>query len=161
MTAGVTRRPLWAAFAGIAMAVIVADQLTKAWLTSSLAPGQSASVVDDLLRLVYSENAGGLFGLLQGQAAAFAALSIGVMALIVLWHARSGRSRYITVTLGLLLGGAIGNLLDRVRYGYVVDFVDAGIGTVRWYTFNVADASISLALLLLLAATIRPALLDG
>ena len=80
------------------------------------------------------------------------------MGLIVAYHARSGRSPYLTITLGLLLGGAIGNLVDRIRLGYVVDFVDAGIGALRWYTFNVADASISVAILLLLAATIRPTL---
>ena len=51
---------------------------------------------------------------------------------------------YLSITLGLLLGGAIGNLIDRIRLGYVVDFVDAGIGDLRWYTFNVADTAISL-----------------
>jgi hypothetical protein len=109
MTDGVTRRPLWTAFAGLAAAVVVLDQLAKAWLVSFLAPGQSTPVIDDLLRLVHSQNTGGLFGLLKGQAAPFAALSLIVMALIVGYHARSGRSPYLTVTLGLLLGGAIGS----------------------------------------------------
>jgi signal peptidase II len=159
VTAGDSRRPLWAAFIGLAAAVVVADQVTKTWLVSILSPGESTPVIDDLLRLVNSQNTGGLFGLLRGQAAPFAALSLIVMGLIVAYHARSGRSPYLTLTLGLLLGGAIGNLVDRVRLGYVVDFVDAGIGSLRWYTFNVADASISFAILLLLAATIRPALM--
>lgn len=154
------RRPRWAAFAGLAAVVVIADQLTKAWLVSFLAPGQATSVVGDLIRLVNSHNAGGLFGILQGQAAPFAIVSLGVMSLIVWYHARSGRSTYLTVTLGLLLGGAIGNALDRVRLGYVVDFVDMGVGAVRWYTFNVADASISLAILLLLAAAVRPSLAE-
>jgi signal peptidase II len=57
----------------------------------------------------------------------------------------------LTVALGLLLGGAIGNLLDRLRFGHVVDFVDMGIGSTRWYTWNVADAAISIAIVLLLA----------
>jgi signal peptidase II len=150
---------MWAAFAALAVVVVVADQLTKAWLVSVLAPGQSMQVVDDLVRLVHSQNTGGLFGLLRGQAAPFAALSLVVMALIVAYHGRSPRSAYLTLTLGLLLGGAIGNLVDRVRLGYVVDFVDAGVGTLRWYTFNVADASISLAILLLIAASLRPSLM--
>jgi len=161
MTAGESRRPMWAAFAGIAVVVVIADQLTKAWLVSVLAPGQSIQVIGDLVRLVHSQNTGGLFGLLRGQAAPFAALSLVVVGLIVAYHGRSGRSAYLTLTLGLLLGGAIGNLIDRVRLGYVVDFVDAGIGTLRWYTFNVADASISVAILLLVAATLRPGLLGG
>jgi len=151
-------RPVWAWFLGLAALVLVADQLTKAWLTSFLAPGESVRVVDDLLRLVHGQNAGGLFGLLQGQALPFALVSLVVVGLIVGYHARSGRNPYLSVTLGLLLGGALGNLLDRLRLGYVVDFVDAGIGSVRWYTFNVADAAISLAILLLLAASLFPSL---
>ena len=160
MSSGAGRRPLWAAFAGLAVAVVVADQLTKAWLVSFLGPGQSTNVIDDLVRLVNSQNTGGLFGLLKGQAAPFAALSLVVMGLIVWYHGRSGRNPYLTVTLGFLLGGAVGNAIDRIRLGYVVDFVDAGIGSVRWYTFNVADASISLAILLLVAAAIRPSLAE-
>jgi signal peptidase II len=147
---------MWRVFVGLAVGILIADQLAKAWLTSFLAPGESVRVLGDLVRLVHGRNAGGLFGLLQGQAVPFALVSMVVVALIVGYHARSGRSFYLSVTLGLLLGGALGNLLDRLRLGYVVDFVDAGIGTVRWYTFNVADAAISFAILLLLAATIWP-----
>jgi len=159
--AGATRpRPLWIPFLGLAGLVIAADQLTKAWLVSFLAPGEAQPVLGDLLRLVDSQNNGGLFGLLRGQALPFAVLSLGVIALIVLYHARSGRSPYLTLTLGLLLGGAIGNLSDRILLGYVVDFVDAGIGAVRWYTFNVADASISLAIVLMIVASVRPSIAD-
>lgn len=149
---------MWPAFVGLAAAILAADQLTKAWLTSFLAPGESVRVVDDLLRLIHGQNAGGLFGLFQGQALPFALVSLVVVGLIVGYHARSGRNAYLTVTLGLLLGGALGNLLDRLRLGYVVDFVDAGIGSVRWYTFNVADAAISMAIVLLLAASLFPSL---
>ena len=145
-------------FAVLAASILGVDQLTKAWLTSFLAPGESVRVVGDLVRLVHGENAGGLFGLLQGQALPFALVSLVVVALIVAYHARSGRNPYVSVTLGLLLGGALGNLLDRLRLGYVVDFVDLGIGSVRWYTFNVADAAISVAIVLLLAASIWPSL---
>ena len=148
--------PAWGVFLGLAAAVLAVDQLTKAWLTSFLAPGESVDVLGDLVRLVHGQNNGGLFGLFTGQALPFAVVSLVVVALIVAYHARSGRSTYLSVTLGLLLGGALGNLIDRVRLGYVVDFVDAGIGNLRWYTFNVADAAISFAILLLLAASIWP-----
>ena len=151
-------RPLWATFLGLAGAIVVVDQITKAWLTSFLAPGQSVDVVGDLVRLVHGQNAGGLFGFLQGQAVVFGIVSIVVVGLIVAYHARSGRDPYLSITLGLLLGGALGNLIDRLRLGYVVDFVDAGIGSLRWYTFNIADAAISFAILLLLAASIWPSL---
>ncbi len=150
-------RPLWAVFLGIAGTVVVLDQVTKAWVTSFLAPGRSVDVIGDLIRLIHAQNSGGLFGLLRDQALPFALVSLVVVALIVAYHGRSGRSSYLSITLGLLLGGALGNLVDRLRLGYVVDFVDAGIGGLRWYTFNVADASISFAILLLLAASIWPA----
>jgi signal peptidase II len=151
-------RPLWRPFFGIAGIVVVVDQLTKAWIRSILAPGESTPVLGDWIRLVHAQNNGGIFGLLRGQALPFAVVSLGVIALIVAYHGRSGRSPFLTLALALLLGGAIGNLLDRLLYGSVVDFVDAGIGSIRWYTFNVADASISLAIVLLLALSIRPSL---
>jgi signal peptidase II len=153
-----TGRPIWPLFLGLAATVIVADQLTKAWLVSVLAPGESMPIVGDYLRLVHSQNNGALFGLFRESAILFGLASIVVIGLIVVYHARSGRSRYMSVALGLLLGGAIGNLIDRLRLGYVVDFVDAGIGNFRWYTFNVADAAISFAILFLIVAAVRPSL---
>jgi signal peptidase II len=146
----------WAVFFGLAALIVVADQVTKAWLVSFLSPGESVSVVGDWIRLVHSQNNGGLFGLLRGQALIFGFISLIVVGLIVLYHGRANPSRYLSITLGLLLGGAVGNLIDRFRLGYVVDFVDAGIGGLRWYTFNVADTGISFALVLLLAASIFP-----
>ena len=149
-------RPSWPLFIGLAAVVIVLDQLTKAWLASFLLPGQSVAVLGDLVRLVHSQNNGGLFGLFRGQAIVFGLISIVVIGMIVAYHWKAGGGRYLSITLGLLLGGAVGNLIDRLRLGYVVDFVDAGFGDLRWYTFNVADAAISFSLLLLLAASIWP-----
>jgi len=158
VTEGVAGRPRWPLFLGLAGAILAADQLTKLWVTSLLAPGESVDIVGDLIRLIHGRNAGGLFGFFQGQAIVFGLVSMVVVGLIVAYHARSGRSTYLSITLGLLLGGALGNLFDRLRLNYVVDFVDAGVGSVRWYTFNVADAAISFAILLLQAASLRPAL---
>jgi signal peptidase II len=156
----VTGRPIWPVFLGLAGGIIVADQLTKAWIRATIAPGASISIVGDYLRLVHSQNNGALFGLFRESAILFGLASIIVIGLIVTYHARSGRSPYMSVALGLLLGGAIGNLIDRLRLGYVVDFVDAGIGNIRWYTFNVADAAISFAIILLVLAALRPSLVE-
>ena len=153
-------RPIWPLFLGLAAAIVATDQLTKAWIVSRLLPGESMSVVGDYLRLVHGQNNGALFGLFRESAVLFGLASLIVIGLIVGYHARSGRSPYMSVALGLLLGGAIGNLIDRLRLGHVVDFVDAGIGNVRWYTFNVADAAISFAIILLVIAAIRPSLVD-
>ncbi len=151
-------RPLWSGFGALSAAIVVADQLTKAWVVDTVPRGGSIEVIGDLVRLVVTHNTGAIFGLFRDQAGLFALASLGVLALIAVYHGRSGRSPYLTLTLGLLFGGAIGNLADRIRLGYVVDFVDAGIGDLRFYTFNVADAAISAAILLLVLLAIRPGL---
>jgi signal peptidase II len=130
-------------------------------VTRSLAAGQSVDVVGDLVRIVFGQNSGALFGLFKDNAAMFGVVSLIVVGLIVAYHARSAASLYLTITLGLLLGGAIGNMIDRLLRGYVVDFVDIGLGTTRFYTFNVADSAISLAILLLFVAAVRPGLVEG
>lgn len=155
-----TRRPRWLLFLGLAVAIVAVDQATKALVTGALRPGESRPILGDLVRIVFSQNSGALFGLFKDNAAMFGVVSLGVIALIVAYHSRTGGSTYMTLTLGLLLGGAVGNMLDRLRLGYVVDFVDGGIGNVRWYTFNVSDAAISLAILLLLLAALRPSLAE-
>lgn len=158
MTASDRGRPLWGGFVLLAAAIVIADQVTKALLVGALAQGESVAVIGDVVRLVHGRNTGGLFGMFRDAAPIFAAASIVVVGFIAWYHGRAGRSPYLTLTLGLLLGGAIGNLIDRIARGYVVDFVDAGLGTLRWYTFNVADAAISAALLLLVLLALRPSL---
>jgi signal peptidase II len=144
-------------FLGLAAIVVIADQLTKAWLVSILPrQGDQLSVIGDYARLVNSHNSGALFGLFKDQALLFGLVSIGVVGLIVWYHGSSGRNSLLSVALGLLLGGALGNLIDRLRLGYVVDFVDLGIGGLRFYTFNVADMAISGAVLLLILSTFLP-----
>ena len=148
----------WGVFVGIAAIVVVLDQLTKAWLVANVAQGEVREVVGTTVRLVYHQNSGALFGMFRDQAIVFGLISIGVVGLIVAYHARSGRSLYMSVALGFLLGGALGNLIDRLRLGYVVDFVDIGIGDLRFYTFNVADSSISTAVVLLVGVALIPGL---
>ena len=151
-------RPHRALFVGLAATVVVLDQLTKAWIVANVDPTRPILVIGDLVRLVYSRNTGALFGLFRDNATLFALVSIGVIVAIAWYHARARPNVVLSAALGLLLGGAIGNLIDRLTRGHVVDFVDAGIGDLRFYTFNVADAGISTALLLLLALTLWPAL---
>jgi signal peptidase II len=156
-----TGRARWGVFVGVAGTVIVLDQLTKAWLVANVAVGEVMSVIGDLVRFVQSQNSGALFGLFRDQAILFALVSIGVIGLIVLYHGRAGRSLYLSIALGLLLGGAIGNMIDRFRLGYVVDWVDIGLGSLRFWTFNVADSAISLAIVMLVGLALFPALAGG
>jgi signal peptidase II len=157
-TPGARRGARWGVFVGLAGIVVGLDQLTKSWLVSHLGPRQVVEVVGDTIRLVFSENSGALFGLFHDQALLFGLVSLGVIGLIVAYHGHSPRSLYGSIALGLLLGGALGNMIDRLRLGYVVDFVDIGIGSLRFYTFNVADAAISTSIVLLLAVAVVPGL---
>lgn len=151
-------RPHWLLFAGLAVAVFVVDQVVKAWIVANFEVSVPVDLLGDWLRITITHNSGGLFGMFNGQAAVFALFSLVVIGLIVWYEQRAGRSLLMTVALGLLLGGALGNLADRIRYGYVVDFVDMGIGGWRFYTYNVADASITTSILLLILIALLPAL---
>lgn len=146
----------WVAFAILALVVVIIDQLSKAWVAGELTPGDGMVVIPDLLNIVYGRNSGILFGLLPQSAPAFAIVSMGVTALIVVYHAKAGRGIVTTMALGLLLGGAIGNLLDRLNHGHVIDWVDMGIGGLRFWTYNVADACITTSILLLIGMALFP-----
>ena len=148
----------WALFAGLAIAVVITDQLAKAWNVSSYRVGEPTEIVGDWVRIWLSHNTGALFGMFRDQALLFAAFSLLVIGIILWYQAKAGGSLVVTLALGLLLGGALGNLADRLRFGYVVDFVDLGIGSWRFYTFNVADSAITGAVLLLLLLAIAPGL---
>ena len=153
---GVAGRPRWVLFAVLAAAVLVIDQLVKAWVAGSFQVGVPVPVLGEALRITVSHNQGALFGLFQGSAVVFGLVSLLVVGLIVWYEARAGASLIVSLALGLLLGGATGNLTDRLRLGYVIDFVDAGLGDVRWFTFNLSDVAIDGAILLLILVALLP-----
>src|SRR6266849_330101 len=115
-----------------AVFVVALDQLTKQWVSASLGqPGQvhSIEVVGDVVRLSYTTNTGAAFGMFPAATLFFTAVAI--IAAPVLLVARGymrERAWWMTVVFGMLAGGAIGNLVDRVRLGHVVDFIDVGVG---------------------------------
>lgn len=138
--------------AGILAAVVtlVADQASKLWLLNGFDLARRGVVkVMPFFDLVLAWNIGISFGWLQndGQAAQLALMAVKVVAVIALaiWMARS-QTRLATVALGLIVGGAIGNGIDRLAYGAVVDFalfhIEIGENTYNWYVFNLADAAI-------------------
>jgi len=138
------------AFALIACTIAASDQLLKRWIMAHYTVGRPSDVVGDWFRIQYIHNAGGLFGLFQGSALVFAVITVAVVAVLVALELGSGwRSWLVTLTLGLLLGGAVGNFIDRIRFGFVVDFADIGIGSSRFYIFNIADSAVSVAIVLL------------
>jgi signal peptidase II len=132
--------------------ILLVDQSTKMLVASGIELGGRVQVIGDLLVLWHVRNAGAAFSLFQGGQIFFLVVTLLAFGMIVYFH-RSfrGRGLALHVVLGLVLGGTLGNLLDRVRLGYVIDFVSVGIGDLRWPTWNVADASIVVGILALVA----------
>jgi signal peptidase II len=159
IVAGATVRR-WIALFGIAGIVVVLDQASKAWVLANFELGVPTEIVGDWLRIWYIQNAGALFGLFQQSAVIFGIVSLVVIGVILWIHARMAATGgwITTLGLGLLLGGAVGNVIDRFRFGYVVDFVDIGIGGWRFFTFNIADACIDIGILILIVVALVPAI---
>ena len=133
-----------------AVLIYVADQVTKALVVATLEVGERVEVLGDLVWLWHLRNTGAAFSLLPGALWLFVPITIVALGMVAYFH-RQFRSRgpWIHVILGAVLGGTLGNLTDRLRFGYVVDFVSVGIGDLRWPAFNVADPSVVLGILLL------------
>ena len=135
--------------AGVAVFVFVLDRITKMWVEENIALHEGRQVVGDYVRIVHTQNTGAAFGLLPERTTLLSVLSVlAVLAIVYYYRQFANSSPLVTATLGMQLGGAFGNLLDRVTKGYVVDFVDVGIPDgVRFWAFNVADSSIVLGIL--------------
>lgn len=160
-------RAMWIAL----LAIVLLDQLTKYLVLTSMDLYQSVPVLGDALRFTYIRNAGGAFGLRWGHVAVYyvsAAIVVGWIG----WHLwRDGHTRRLSLwSLTLILGGAIGNLIDRLMHGEVIDFIDAeffdlrvpafdigilhhpGLELDRWPTFNIADSAVTIGVILLVVS---------
>lgn len=127
----------------IATAVAFLDQCTKSFVRASFSLAESRPVIEGFFSLTYIRNTGAAWGIFGGQNAALTTLSIVLLLLMVAFR-RSFLSDGFShrITLGLLVGGIVGNLLDRVRLGWVTDFLDFHIHGYHWPAFNIADAAI-------------------
>lgn len=148
-------------YALLAAAIVVADQVTKQLVDRLMVLHESRPIVDGLLSLTYVQNRGAAFGVLSGadlphQAALFVGASLVALAAIGYYALKlQPEHRLAQTALALVLGGAAGNLLDRTRLGYVIDFVDVFWKGHHWPAFNVADSSISVGITLLLLDMLR------
>ncbi len=139
-----------------ALAVIVLDQITKAVITEKLFMYGSHKVIDGFFSLVYVMNPGAAFGFLARAPEIFRYLffiSVTVLAiLLITYYISKSKSQdvLIVIALTLIFGGAVGNLIDRIRFGAVVDFLDFYIGAWHWPAFNVADSAISVGAVLMI-----------
>ncbi|HSK09210.1 MAG TPA: signal peptidase II [Vicinamibacterales bacterium] len=149
----------------IAGGIVVADQATKALVRARLPLHASETIIPGLLDLTHVRNTGAAFGILGGvdlpyKAAFIALLATAALVAVAAYAAQlSPHQKLARVGLALILGGAVGNLIDRVTLGYVLDFVDVYWGDWHFWAFNVADAAISVGvvgMLLDLALPARP-----
>ena len=129
--------------------VLVADQWTKHLVSSRMWRGQSLEVLGSFFRLTYVHNDGAAFGLDLGGRWSFVAVTILVAAFILFYYWRAERGSIARWALALILGGALGNLVDRVRIGEVVDFLHLSAFGFSWPIFNVADIGVSVGVGLL------------
>jgi signal peptidase II len=138
--------------------VIFLDQLVKQWITQYFTHGgrqySSIPLLGNILELIYVQNRGVAFSLLEGRESLYVLVALAVAVVVWLyWRLRNSPSALIKVIFGLIIGGAIGNLIDRLRLGYVVDFIHFQIPAIgfSFAVFNVADSSITVGVILLIA----------
>lgn len=127
----------WARAGAVAVGVLILDQISKAAVVGSIQPGESDSIFYGL-ELTFVKNDGIAFGALGGGGTLILVLVGLSMALLLGYFVRHSRDRLLWVPVGLILGGAIGNVADRIRLGYVIDFIDPMV----WPAFNLADVFI-------------------
>lgn len=134
----------YAELLALAGTILVLDQLTKSWVRANLALGEAWmpwSWLAPYARIVNWRNDGAVFGLFQGKGDIFMILALVVVALIIYYFPRIGEDEWpLRLAMGLQLGGALGNLADRILFGHVTDFISVG----NFWVFNIADASVTL-----------------
>ncbi len=135
--------------------IILLDQITKFYVDSSMRLHESIPVIQGLFSITYVRNPGAAFGFLADTSPLFRSIffvAVTVLAIILavhyIWKSRAGEP-LLTFALSLILSGAVGNLIDRVRLGEVIDFLDVYIGSYHWPAFNVADSAISVGAVIL------------
>lgn len=138
----------------IALFIVVLDFITKRIVTANVLPHQSINILP-FLRIVYVENKGAAFGLFSALGNnVFVVISVITIALIVIYAFRFARGWEI-YSFSFILGGAIGNLIDRLTMGKVIDFIDLFIGKWHWPAFNIADSALTFGIVLFILINLR------
>lgn len=139
-----------------AIIAVILDQATKMLVLAQVAKGETIPVIPGFFNIVHVWNRGAAFGFLSNAdfdwQPVFFSMAV-IVALLLLWRMAAGEfnsSTWRGVSLGLIAGGAVGNLIDRLRFGHVVDFLDVVLVNYHWPAFNIADAAISIGTVILL-----------
>jgi len=154
MRGSFVKRFLWL-FVGLAAGVLILDQTTKAMVSAALRLHESRPIIPGFLTLTLVHNTGAAFGILAGEHSPlrtgfFLVVSVVAMGVVLwlLWRLRP-EQKVEAVALSLIFGGAVGNVIDRMRFGKVIDYIDLFYRSYHWPAFNVADAAISIGVFLL------------
>ncbi len=145
----------------LALAVFVLDQGTKAWINVSLPFGtygtpNAITVIDDFFYIVHVGNTGAAWSMLAGKSSLLAGMALITLGAIYIWrHSLGLRQLPVQVSFGLLCGGIVGNLLDRLLHGHVIDFLDFHFGSYIYPTFNIADSGICVGVVLYIFCSLR------
>ena len=137
--------------------IIFFDQLSKYIINSTFFLGESKQVLGELIRFTFVFNPGGAFGITFGNYFLYTILSLAaVIAVIAYFFKADGQPKFIKLCFAMVVGGAVGNMIDRIMFGKVIDFIDVGIKSSRWYTFNIADSAITTGICLLILQELLP-----
>jgi signal peptidase II len=145
----------------VVVGTLIFDRWSKSWIRNRFDLNESISVIDGFFNITYVRNTGVAFGIFSSISSPAKSLLLSIFTacaavIVVMYSVRSPvRNRLLQIALSLILGGALGNLFDRLAYGYVVDFLEFYIGSYHWPSFNVADSAISVGVLLLAFEIIR------
>jgi signal peptidase II len=141
--------------------ILLLDQITKYYIASSMLLHESIPVIKGLFSITYVRNPGAAFGFLSGASPLFRSIffaAVTVLAIFLVLHyiwKSKAEEPLLSLALSLILAGAVGNLIDRVRLGEVIDFLDVYIGSCHWPAFNVADSAISIGAVILFIELVR------
>ncbi len=142
-------------------AVVLLDQFLKAYIGATMNLHESIPVIDGYFNITYVKNPGAAFGFLANSAPEFRSLfliTVTVIAIVLILYfisKNTAKEVLLTFSLSLILGGAVGNLIDRIRFGEVTDYLDFYISSYPWPAFNVADSAISLGAIVLVVEIFR------
>jgi signal peptidase II len=135
-------------------AILAVDQATKTIAVSNLRVGESVPVIDDMLRWTLTYNPGGAFGVRLGSSTYYLLSSVFIFIVLIFYIWRNRQVSHVVIPLTIVAGGAVGNIIDRVRFGEVVDFIDCEFPDIslgsyhmeRWPIFNIADMAVSVGI---------------
>ena len=140
----------------LAAIVLILDQISKFIICRVILPGDSFPVIKNIFHLTHVQNQGAAFGLFPNQTLFFIIVTLFTILLILFFHQRiSKRGSLFTWALGLILGGALGNLIDRIRLKAVIDFLDFSLKGHHWPSFNIADSAITVGAIILFISLLR------